>query len=103
MPEVRTRTRIKGTVTRAQAAKTVVVTVERRVRHPLYKKYVTRSRRYQAHDEKNRCKVGDLVEIVSSRPLSKTKRWAVTKVLKPADTSLAPEFEEQETEQEAVK
>jgi small subunit ribosomal protein S17 len=102
MPEGRTRTRIKGTVMHAKAAKTVVVTVERRVRHPLYKKYITRSRRYQAHDEKNRCKVGDLVEIVSSRPLSKTKRWAVAKVLKRADTSLAPDSEEQEAEQEVV-
>ena len=87
---------MKGTVTSVAMDKTVVVTVERRVRHPLYKKYIKRSKRYPAHDEKNRCKNGDLVEIVSSRPFSKTKRWAVTKVLKPADPSLTPEFAEQE-------
>lgn len=102
MPEGKTRTRIKGAVRRVKTDKTVVVSVERRVRHPLYKKYITRSRRYQAHDEKNRCKVGDLVEIVSSRPFSKTKRWAVTKILKPADSSVAPELKEQEAEQEAL-
>ena len=87
---------MKGTVTSEAMDKTVVVTVERRVRHPLYKKYIKRSKRYPAHDEQNRCKNGDLVEIVSCRPFSKTKRWAVTKVLKPADTSLTPELAEQE-------
>jgi small subunit ribosomal protein S17 len=87
---------MKGTVTNVKMDKTVVVTVERRVQHPLYKKYIKRSKRYPAHDEQNRCKNGDLVEIVSSRPFSKTKRWTVTKVLKPADPSLAPEPVEQE-------
>jgi len=96
MPEGTTRTRLKGTVTKVTMDKTVVVTVERRVQHPLYKKYIKRSKRYPAHDEQNRCKNGDLVEIVSSRPVSKTKRWAVTKVLKPADSSLGPETAEQE-------
>ena len=96
MPEGSGRTRLKGTVTSVKAKKTVVVTVERRVQHPLYKKYIKRSKRYPAHDEQNRCKNGDLVEIVSSRPISKTKRWAVAKVLKPADPSLAPEPEAQE-------
>jgi len=87
---------MKGTVTSVTMDKTVVVTVDRRVQHPLYKKYIKRSKRYPAHDEQNRCRNGDLVEIVSSRPISKTKRWAVTKVLKPADPSLAPEPAEQE-------
>ena len=87
---------MKGTVTRVTMDKTVVVTVERRVQHPLYKKYLKRSKRYPAHDEQNRCKNGDLVEIVSSRPFSKTKRWAVTKVLKQADSSLSMEPVEQE-------
>ena len=96
MPEGTTRTRLKGTVTSVTMDKTVVVTVERRVQHPLYKKYIKRSKRYPVHDEQNRCKNGDLVEIVSSRPVSKTKRWAVTKVLKPADSSLGPEPAEQE-------
>ena len=94
MPEGTSRTRLKGTVTRAKTANTVVVTVQRRVKHPLYKKYLVRNKRYSVHDGQNRCREGDLVEIVSSRPLSKTKRWAVTKVLKPADTSLAPDAAE---------
>jgi small subunit ribosomal protein S17 len=57
--------------------KTVVVTVERRVMHPVYKKFIRRSKRYAAHDEDNRCKVGDLVTIRECRPLSKLKRWEV--------------------------
>ena len=94
MPEGTSRTRLKGTVTRVKTANTVVVTVQRRVKHPLYKKYLVRNKRYSVHDAQNRCKDGDLVEIVSSRPFSKSKRWAVTKVLKPADTSLAQDAAE---------
>jgi small subunit ribosomal protein S17 len=96
MPDGKKRTRLRGTVTSAKMDKTVIVTVTRRVQHPLYKKHIDRSKRYPAHDEQNRCKNGDLVEIVSTRPLSKTKRWAVTKVLKPVGTSLSPELAEQE-------
>jgi small subunit ribosomal protein S17 len=55
--------------------KTIVVLVERQVEHPLYKKYIKRSKRYQAHDEANRFKVGDMVRIRECRPLSRTKRW----------------------------
>jgi len=97
MPEGTRRTRLKGTVTRVKTTQTVVVTVQRRVKHPLYKKYLVRNKQYSAHDEKNRCQSGDIVEIVSTRPLSKTKRWAVTKVLKPADTSLALDAAQKET------
>lgn len=82
------RTRLKGTVTSDSMDKTVVVTVTRRVKHPLYKKYINRRKRYPAHDELNRCREGDLVEIITTRPFSKTKRWAVTKVLK--STHLPP-------------
>jgi small subunit ribosomal protein S17 len=57
--------------------KTVIVTVERRVMHPVYKKFIRRSKRYAAHDEENRCKVGDNVSIRECRPLSKRKRWEV--------------------------
>ena len=96
MPEGTTRTRLKGTVTSVKTEKTVVVTVQRRVKHPLYKKYISRNKRYPAHDEQNRCKNGDVVEIVSSRPFSKTKRWAVNGVLKPADTSLSLDAAEEE-------
>lgn len=96
MPEGTTRTRLKGTVTSVKTQKTVVVTVQRRVKHPLYKKYISRNKRYPAHDEQNRCRNGDVVEIVSSRPFSKTKRWAVTRVLKAADTSLSLDAAEEE-------
>jgi small subunit ribosomal protein S17 len=78
-------------------SKTVIVTVERRVKHPLYKKYIRRNKRYPAHDENKRCRDGDLVEIVSTRPLSKTKRWAVAKILKPADPSLSQDGADKET------
>ena len=61
--------------------KTVVVSVERLVKHKLYKKYMKRSKKYYAHDEKNSFVVGDTVEIVSSKPLSKTKRWRASKLI----------------------
>ena len=85
------RTRLKGTVTSDKMDKTVVVTVERRTKHPLYKKYITRRKRYTAHDENNRCRSGDFVEIVSSRPFSKTKSWAVVKILNQSQPSSAPD------------
>jgi small subunit ribosomal protein S17 len=61
--------------------KTVVVAVENRAPHPKYKKIVVMTRRFKAHDEDNRCKVGDRVRILESRPLSKTKRWIVTEII----------------------
>ncbi len=61
--------------------KTVVVSVENRIPHPKYKKIVVRTRKFKAHDEENRCKNGDRVRILESRPLSKTKRWVVIDVL----------------------
>ena len=64
--------------------KTVVVEVRTMVLHPTYKKYLRRRRRYKAHDAQNDCKVGDLVEIIETRPLSKTKRWRVRKILEKA-------------------
>lgn len=97
MPEGTKRTRFKGTVTSVKMGKTVIVTVETRVKHPLYKKYIRRNKRFPAHDENNRCQNGDLVEIVSTRPLSKTKRWAVTQILKPSDTSLSLDSADKET------
>jgi small subunit ribosomal protein S17 len=68
---------MQGTVVSDANDKTVVVRVERRIMHPVYKKYITRSKRYHAHDEENRCKVGDVVRIIECRPISKLKRWAV--------------------------
>ena len=68
---------LQGVVTSDKGDKTVTVRVERRFTHPIYKKTVRSSKKYAAHDEENRCKVGDVVEIVESRPISKTKTWAV--------------------------
>jgi small subunit ribosomal protein S17 len=79
--------------------KTVIVSVERRTQHPVYPKYIRRKRNYAAHDEENRCRMGDLVEIVSSRPYSKTKRWAVTSVLKQAQAPLSSDLPDKEEPQ----
>ena len=68
---------LQGTVVSDKQDKTVVVKVERRFTHPLLKKTVRRSKNYHAHDENNACKVGDEVQIVESKPLSKLKRWTV--------------------------
>ncbi len=70
-----------GIVTSNKMDKTVVVRVERRVKHPLYGKYVTRHVKYKAHDETNSCQIGDKVRIVETRPLSKDKRWRVQATL----------------------
>ena len=68
---------LQGVVVSDKMDKSVVVRVERRVMHPVYKKYIKRSAKYTAHDENNLCKVGDIVQIMESRPLSKTKTWVV--------------------------
>jgi small subunit ribosomal protein S17 len=70
-----------GEVVSDKMDKTVVVQVARRVRHGMYKKYVTTRTRYKAHDERNECKIGDVVQIVESRPLSADKRWRVQKLV----------------------
>jgi small subunit ribosomal protein S17 len=64
--------------------KTVVVTVERRYRHPLYKKVVRDAKKYMVHDEANTCQMGDRVAIIESRPYSRRKRWAVVEILERA-------------------
>ena len=68
---------LQGVVVSDKADKTVTVLVERRLRHPVYKKFVKRSKRYHAHDESNKYKIGDMVRIQECRPLSKTKSWEV--------------------------
>lgn len=73
--------RLTGLVVSDKMDKTVVVLVERLVKHPVYKKYVRRRSKFAAHDELNDCRVGDTVLITQSRPLSRTKRWRVSKVL----------------------
>ncbi len=68
---------LQGVVVSDVQSKTVVVRVERRVMHPVYKKFIMRSKKYAAHDEANAYKVGDVVRIQESRPISKSKRWVV--------------------------
>lgn len=68
---------LQGVVVSNAAEKTVTVRVERRVMHPVYKKFIKRSKKYAAHDEGNVCKVGDVVQIEECRPISKTKCWTV--------------------------
>ncbi|GIV15094.1 MAG: hypothetical protein KatS3mg022_0529 [Armatimonadota bacterium] len=73
-----------GVVVSDRMDKTVVVAVERIMRHPLYGKTVKRTKKFHAHDENNECRVGDVVEIMETRPLSKTKRWRVSRVVQKA-------------------
>ena len=68
---------LQGTVVSAASEKTIVVNVDRRVRHPLYKKTITRSNKFHAHDENNSFKIGDKVKIIECRPISKKKTWTV--------------------------
>lgn len=71
----------EGVVVSNKMAKTVVVAVETRKVHPLYKKAIRFTKRYKAHDENNTCKIGDKVKIVETRPLSKEKSWRVTEIM----------------------
>lgn len=68
---------LQGVVVSDKQDKTVVVRVERQVMHPVYKKFIKKSKKYAAHDENNQCKVGDTVRIIESVPYSKTKCWTV--------------------------
>ncbi|HIJ55331.1 MAG TPA: 30S ribosomal protein S17 [Deltaproteobacteria bacterium] len=70
-----------GTVVSDKMDKTVIVLVERLVKHPLYHKYIRRRARFAAHDDNNACRVGDKVLLTGTRPLSRTKRWRVSKVV----------------------
>jgi small subunit ribosomal protein S17 len=73
-----------GQVVSTKMAKTIVVEVTRRVAHPLYKRILTRRNKFYAHDEDGKAKMGDLVRIIESRPLSKLKRWTLGEVVRPA-------------------
>lgn len=75
---------VTGLVVSNKMDKTITVLVERKVAHPIYKKYVKKSTKLHAHDEKNECNEGDLVSISSVRPLSKTKTWSLVEVLERA-------------------
>jgi small subunit ribosomal protein S17 len=79
----RRKTRV-GRVVSDKMDKTVVVAIEKKVKHPVYQKYIRRRAKYKAHDENNECKVGDEVLIEETRPLSKQKRWRVKATLRKA-------------------
>ena len=70
-----------GTVVSNRMDKTIVVLVERRIQHPLYKKYIRRSKKFHAHDQENSCQIGDTVRIEECRPMSKTKTWRLVSVV----------------------
>ncbi len=84
MNETPNRRTLTGRVASDKMEKTVTVLVERRVKHPLYGKVMTRFRKYHAHDEKNECQAGDTVMIEECRPLARTKAWRVVKLLEKA-------------------
>ncbi len=73
-----------GRVVSNKMDKTIVVSVERLVKHPLYKKRVKKTSKFKAHDEKNECQVGDIVRIAETRPLSKEKRWRLVSIVEKA-------------------
>lgn len=73
-----------GVVASNKSNKTITVVVERKLRHPIYGKFVKRSKKLHAHDENNTCGIGDLVRIIESRPLSATKRWRLVEIIEKA-------------------
>ena len=79
-----TRRQVVGTIISNKMDKTVVVMTERLIKHPLYKKYIRQRNKFKAHDKDNTCRIGDRVLITESRPLSKTKRWRVSRILEKA-------------------
>ena len=88
------RRRLTGQVVSNKMDKTVVVEVKQTMRHPLYEKVLRETKRYMAHDETNELEIGDVVVIVESRPISKTKRWAVQEVIREDLSARATELEE---------
>jgi len=81
MSEEQKKRTLIGTVISNKMDKTVTILIERKVKHPLYGKYIKRSTKLHAHDETNQCNEGDVVEIVSCRPISKSKSWNIVNVL----------------------
>lgn len=73
-----------GVVTSNKMEKTVTISVERKLRHPIYGKFVKKSKKFHAHDANNDCGIGDLIKIMETRPLSKTKRWRMLEILEKA-------------------
>ncbi len=81
MSESRVERVLTGKVVSSNRDKTIAVEIERKVRHPIYKKYIKRSTKVHAHDEKNECGLGDTVKVVEAKPFSKTKHWALLEVV----------------------
>lgn len=77
------KTRI-GLVTSDKMNKTITVSVERKIKHPIYGKFLKKTTKFHVHDEKQDCKIGDIVKIMETRPLSKTKRWRLVEILEKA-------------------
>ncbi len=75
---------LNGKVVSNKTDKTIIVLCETTLQHHLYKKYIQRKKKFMAHDPKNECKLGDKVQIIESRPISKRKRWALSKILEKA-------------------
>jgi small subunit ribosomal protein S17 len=73
-----------GKVVSNKMEKSVTVTIERKVKHPMYGKFVTKTTKLMAHDEKNECNIGDIVKIMETRPLSKFKRWRLVEIIEKA-------------------
>ena len=73
-----------GVVASNKMDKTIVVVIERRTKHPIYGKFVNKTKKYHAHDEKNECGIGDTVRIMETRPLSKLKRWRLIEIIEKA-------------------
>lgn len=84
MAERNRRKTLVGVVKSAKMDKTIVVSVEQLVQHPVYKKYIRRRTVVKAHDEKNECAEGDVVEVMETRPLSRTKRWRLVRIVQPS-------------------
>jgi small subunit ribosomal protein S17 len=78
------RKEITGKVLKNKMNKSIVVSVERRVQHPMYGKFLKKTSTFMAHDEKNECNVGDVVQIMETRPLSKNKRWRLVQIIEKA-------------------
>jgi small subunit ribosomal protein S17 len=84
MKERGKKKQVVGTIVSNKMDKTVIVLVERLVKHPLYQKYIKRRSKFAAHDESNACSIGDTVKITESRPISRTKKWRVSEIVEKA-------------------
>ena len=84
MSETKNKKQRTGVVSSTSMDKSITVLIERKLRHPIYGKYVKKTKKFMAHDEKNECNVGDTVRITESRPLSKRKRWRLAEIIERA-------------------